>query len=352
MVIITHLRFLGVLWSAGEFQDLHEFDVEGRRWTRLPNDRWGPSSGSCLVGLGNWLYVLGGRQTFGYRDCANVGGRCPEAAQLCCSSVSSFEATFRPCLHRFNLDTEEWASLPANTLGCPEPRFGASCAAAHDRLYMVGGAAWQEFGVYERPPVTPPFEDFWEFNPVTDVWRELSAAVQGVAPGRLTTRQGASLTAIDERMFLFGGDYLGSPLDQQQLLLFDPAHESAGWADLTRAASFPPLKRSSHGAAALNGRLYIFGGCTLAANNACLPPPQSPYKLTPSFLPTRHGTPSIQSIDSPLSAASLLIDLRFLFSEALAYLSDSLPPERTWQSLLPRPSSLLSSEPTLGLNTN
>lgn len=186
-----------------------------------------------------------------------------------------------------------WASLSP----MPQARIHVGAAALEDVVYVVGGIAGPRARTLPLSLDRPPPSEVFAYDPSLDTWRSAGRILEGVAsPG---------VAAADGRVYVVGGFRLGSfePSDRVQVLdvgagttvagppmptargglavvflhgrvhaiggliddlalgyptgaheVFDPA--TGAWT--SRAALRTP--RSGHGAAALDGRIYVAGG--------------------------------------------------------------------------------------------
>eukprot|EP00961_Rhodomonas_salina_P208441 2813101-Rhodomonas_salina.3 len=102
--------------------------------------------------------------------------------------------------------------------------------------------------------VTGNLPDLHELEPGSSTWTDLSGAVSGTAPG---PRNGMVMEAVGDRVYVFGG--IGDRRMFNDLFAFEPANRT--WSALTSFASGGlPSARGFAGGAALEGRLYVFGG--------------------------------------------------------------------------------------------
>ena len=167
------------------------------------------------------------------------------------------------------------------------PRFWLGCAAVGGKLYAIGGGGggW------------PPMTVVDEYDPATDTWTRKSDAPRGL--------MASACAAVDARIYVFGGLVGGPNVAQSTALSYDPAldewtrHEDmpttrqnlaavplgeavyaiGGSArllglftvraqvekyDVTRnhwrEVDALPFSTMRHGAAAVDGRIYVFGG--------------------------------------------------------------------------------------------
>jgi N-acetylneuraminic acid mutarotase len=162
------------------------------------------------VELDGKLYVIGGYSTLG-------------AVWAVESSVFEFDPA-----------TNVWtvrASLPA-------PRGAMAAAAVGGRIYVFGGAAFNQ-----------EWSSTYIYDPAGDVW--------SIGEPMPTAREHVAAAAIGGVIYVAGGRTF-SGTNNGRLESYDT--QTAVWASL------PPMAtpRSGHGVAAVGGRLYVFGGENLA----------------------------------------------------------------------------------------
>lgn len=199
----------------------------------------------------------------------------------------------------YQLDEDRWERLnPSGPV--PEPRKGASMVwdGVQGRLLLYGG--WNS--------ADPRFQDLWAYDVEENTWTEITTG--GEPPRRY--RHGAAWDGVERAMYVFagccgrGGKFddvwrydaeegswsevpTGSsgPFGRNRLndqMLWDPTHEAfivygglgdcglmsdlwaflprqGRWKQLSRHGTAAPLERADHAAAALDGQVYVFGGC-------------------------------------------------------------------------------------------
>ncbi len=220
----------GYVLNLGEVKDLHSFDPITNVWKDL----------SALVGgLGTlptaryWhgftsadgkLYVHGGY--------FSNGAACDD-------------------LHSFDPIAEVWKDLSAPAGGTvPTARWGHGFTSAEGKLYVHGGSSCSG---------NCPLDDLHSFDPVAKVWRYLPAAesapVRGTAP---KARYSHGFTSADGKLYVHGG-LVADLVYVKDLHVFDPVTEV--WTDLSApAGGAAPTARDSHGFTSAEGKLYVHGG--------------------------------------------------------------------------------------------
>jgi N-acetylneuraminic acid mutarotase len=208
--------------------DLHCFDPVDLIWTdlsaavsgTLPTAR----AGHGFTLAGGLLYVFGGECYDGYRK-----------------SLSDF--------YSFDPVALVWTDLSTAVRGTPPwPRAGHGFTSVGGKLYVLGGES------YIDKTSSYYFGDFRCYDPVEQVWTDLSAAVSGTAPD---ARYRHGFTSAGGKLFVFGGKAGGYIND---LRSFDPV--TLIWTDLSAAAAIgtPPSARHRHGLTSAEGKLYVYGG--------------------------------------------------------------------------------------------
>ena len=206
--------------------DLHSFDPVAKVWTDLST----PAGGAVptarymhgLTSADGKLYVHGG---------------------LSLSADGIYDALSD--LHAFDLATEVWTNLSVSVDGtAPVARYMHGVTSADNKLYVHGG--WV-LGV-------GPDNDLWSFDPPAKVWTDLSGAASGTPP---TPRSSHGFTSAAGGLFVHGGWCIYGSLSD--LSSFDPIVEV--WTDLSaQIKGSAPTAREGHGFASADGKLYVHGG--------------------------------------------------------------------------------------------
>ncbi|MEL7434758.1 MAG: kelch repeat-containing protein [Chloroflexota bacterium] len=148
----------------------------------------------------------------------------------------------------YDFNTEEWTeSTPL-----PQPRGEHTAVVIDGEIYVVGGR-------FKRTPDSANFNDHFDtasvlvFDPITEEWSP--------APDMPTARNSHAAAVIDGKMYIVGGRQFTEQANGEyasvnvaSLEVYDPEAES--WETLA------PLPQAAGGitAAAVDGKLYVFGG--------------------------------------------------------------------------------------------
>ena len=156
----------------------------------------------------------------------------------------------------FNPIANVWTDLSASVNGtAPTARTSHGFTSADGRLFVHGGQAANYILL----------GDLHSFDPVAKVWTDLSATVNGSAP---MARYEHGFTSADGKLYVHGGFVEGVGRDSD-LHVYDPVAKV--WTDLSAPVKgTPPTARYSHGFTSADGQLYVHGGCT---DDACLAAP-------------------------------------------------------------------------------
>jgi hypothetical protein len=152
---------------------------------------------------------------------------------------------------------------------------GEHCAVAYeDKIYVIGG---KDFSGYETPVVEV-------YDPSTDSWSQVSDLP--------TVRHHHAIVVVDSLIYVVGGreGYWGGPYTSISAVeAYSPASDT--WYTITDM----PNPRGGLSAAAIDGKLYTFGGEIpgLFANTEEYDPELNTWRqLTPMLTP-RHGTAAV-----------------------------------------------------------
>ncbi|MEL6555290.1 MAG: kelch repeat-containing protein [Cyanobacteria bacterium J06621_11] len=183
----------------------------------------------------------------------------------------------------YDFNGEEWAeSTPL-----PEPRGEHTAVVINGKIYVVGGR-------FKRVPESADFTDHFDtasvlvFDPTSEAWSP--------APDMPTARNSHAAVVIDGKMYVVGGrqyteqengEYAN--INVASLEVYDPEAES--WETLA------PLPQAAGGitAAAVNGKLYAFGGeqwvpeKTVIAESWVYDPALDQWTAVPDMPTPRHG---------------------------------------------------------------
>ena len=135
--------------------------------------------------------------------------------------------------------TDTWAKRAK----MPTQRDGFGVGVVNNRIYAIGGSGWPQFG--NGGPFLTILE---EYNPKINRWRK-----RGDMPN---LRISFSTVSLDGIIYLIGG-FVWQNGDLKYLATVDAYNpETEQWSDISPISTpFIP-----HGAAAVGGKIYIFGG--------------------------------------------------------------------------------------------
>ncbi|KAK2959152.1 putative Tip elongation aberrant protein 1 [Blattamonas nauphoetae] len=158
-----------------------------------------------------------------------------------------------------SLEKEEWAPL-TDFEEQPQPRAFHSSAKVDNKFYIFGGESLSE----DRSQRIV-LNDLWCFDAVQLVWTQITFEDGAVPP----PRRGASLTMMDEKLYLFGGEKFsdnGAAVGMNDLWHINITQENPKWEqiDLDRIResnpNLLPLPRAFHSCVTLETSLVFFGG--------------------------------------------------------------------------------------------
>lgn len=246
---------------AGTYTSLSTFVTKGHDY----------HTGAALAGVG---YVQGGYYSDGSKSpslwaygkatgswtqkadapLATVGGPlCPALGKLyrlggVTQSGSTSPSYWRTECYAYDPAANTWAAVAGLSVGTAH--MAADVLA--DKVYVFGGATYNGY-----------LNTFSLFDPAKGEW--------SVLPTGPSARANATLTALGGKLYLFGGqNNLANAVDRARpvgatglndLWCYDPVAKS--WTSLATG----PVARHSHVAAAINGKLYIYGGNGSGAND-------------------------------------------------------------------------------------
>ncbi|EFJ49559.1 hypothetical protein VOLCADRAFT_117258 [Volvox carteri f. nagariensis] len=130
----------------------------------------------------------------------------------------------------------------------PAPRGAHASVALGTKVLVFGGA--------DRAPV--PFNDLWVLETAGGKyeWTRISPLM---APGcKLLPRSGATLTALGDRVFLFGGTEPVSGVCFNELKVLDAATWT--WSDVQAQGTLPPARHSHCSGCLADTCLIVYGG--------------------------------------------------------------------------------------------
>ena len=209
--------------------------------------------------------------------------------------------------------TDTWAEVEPLPIAMHHP----SAAAAGGKMYVMGGYSFTSF--------TPTARVF-EYDPATDTWTEKT---------RMPTARGAAVAiALNGKIHVVGGQAAGNALSVHEV--YDPATDT--WEVLARM----PTAREHLAGAALDGKVYIVGGRfpddfgltnrnTLEAYD---PTTDTWARLTP--MPTARGGNTAAALHGKLyvfGGEFFTTSTRGVFEENEEY----DPATNTWQTMAPMP---------------
>lgn len=126
----------------------------------------------------------------------------------------------------------------------PTPREALGVAVVGNRIYAIGGRGWP------RVRFGPHLTVIEEYNPTSRQWRKKS--------DMLDTRDAFAPVVVRDSIYLIGGVILkGAGFAHEYLAsvnVYNPQKDA--WSDIPAM----PMPLVPQGAAAVNGRIYVFGG--------------------------------------------------------------------------------------------
>ncbi|KAK9829964.1 hypothetical protein WJX72_008920 [[Myrmecia] bisecta] len=130
----------------------------------------------------------------------------------------------------------------------PPPRGGHACAAVGSQVVVFGGA--------DRSPT--PYNDLWVLNTEGGKyeWRCVMASNTAGTPVR--PRTGATMTAVDDKVYVYGGQDPVSGICYDDLLMLDTA--SWQWSPVEVEGGKPPPRHSHCAGLFKDHCLLVFGG--------------------------------------------------------------------------------------------
>ena len=138
--------------------------------------------------------------------------------------------------------TDTWAKAKSMN----HARSGAAVSVVNGKIYAMGGTGWPQI-----PNHPGPFLSSIEvYDPKTNRWTEKT---EMPAP-----KSGHTASVIDGKIYVIGGGFRGNGpyMYLSTVEIYDP--ETDRW---TQEPDMP-VGKSGHGAAVINGNIYIFGGST------------------------------------------------------------------------------------------
>lgn len=221
------------------FGDLHRYDVEKDRWTRVTNAKMPhPRSGHQALCHGNYLYVFMGEFT----------------------SPNQERFLHHRDAWRFDLETNIWEQLP--TKGGPSARSGHRIATWGKKAIMFGG-------FYDNGRDVKYYNDVWEFDLEKCEWK--CRCVGGEGALGPSPRSACHVGVHGDEFVLYGG-YCKNVDDDEK----DDERSERGttfsdawslnlktwkWEKLKRQGLAPSARAGSSSAMhALKKRLVLFGG--------------------------------------------------------------------------------------------
>lgn len=138
--------------------DLYSFDFKASKWAMLANtDAPSPRDRHVAVVFENHLYVFGG-----FDGLARVNGELGYAISLSSAMIRLLIEVIFHCfadLHAYDLERNEWQSVPIARGTPPSPRHSHAAVVYSDSMFVFGGYD----GSYRN--------DFHEFNFTSRSWK-------------------------------------------------------------------------------------------------------------------------------------------------------------------------------------
>lgn len=150
---------------------------------------------------------------------------------------------FTDAFERYDASADRWELLPP----LPEPRHHITPAAVGEQVYVIGG-------------FTGPFPA-WRAQPDTWVY-DIPSARWGIGPPLPEARGEHIAAVIGQRIHVIGGRLRATPAAEHFFAHLDTrSHHvlDTGTGQWTQAAP-APTARNSAGAAVIDGRIYVVGG--------------------------------------------------------------------------------------------
>ena len=253
--------------------DVHTLDMTTLKWDELkyfdggspdnvPSLRYGHS----VVAHNNIIYLWGGRRgnvtcnkifmfdTNTHSWLSNeVKGTMPGVrdGHACCISggfmyiFGGFEndkQEFSDTVHRFELETLTWTSLPELTSNLLKKDF-LTCVAINNKIYLFGGRS------YSCP--------FYDSNVIEIDLSMMTLSTPDVVGYKPLGRRSHSAVVVKNKMIIFGGYNDITDEHYNDIAVFDP--RTYEWEPVNIRGGCPTARRR-HCCVAVNSFLYIFGG--------------------------------------------------------------------------------------------
>lgn len=181
---------------------------------------------------------------------------------------------------KYSTTSDTWTAL-STTL--PQRNQWALALAAGGKIYLVGGCDFELDFIAQTQTTVANYATVYEFDPATATLTPKASLPAGtkchtgdVINGRLYVAGGERTTGLHDNAVLFA-----DPV--RDTYAYDPATDT--WTTLTPFETNVPGQgpfggRALAGAAAANGKLYLFGGYTLPQPNMTVPPPPTQQGVT------------------------------------------------------------------------
>jgi len=142
--------------------------------------------------------------------------------------------------------------LPEVSGVAPSPRGGLACVAIGTKVVIFGGS--------DRAPM--PFDDLWVLETADNTKMEWTKVTPSYKAGcRIMPRSGSTLSAVNGKLYLYGGQEPVTEHRFADIKCLDP--ECWEWSDVEAKGTVPPA-RHSHVCSVIAGQaMLIYGGSSV-----------------------------------------------------------------------------------------
>ncbi|XP_031564437.1 tip elongation aberrant protein 1-like [Actinia tenebrosa] len=292
-------------------------------WTKVKDGCFPPRDGHCSASVGNKVYVFGGvrwnqdisevsevnetlvfcteTQTWSR---ASVGGKVPTPrSSASMTSIGnklymfgglSRDSGWLNDLYVLDTDTMNWDLVQAEG-NYPSPRDKLSAGTMGKKMVLFGGFGPKVGTCNEGEAEFEWFNDFYLFDPETNIWKKLMPSLEG-SP---TPRAAHSMCIAGTKIVIFGGR--DSVSRRHDIYILDT--ESMAWESVETKGR-QPEPRSFHACTLVGNRMVVFGGRGMADqhfNDLHIFDIDKREWLQPAVsgdVPTPRGSHSLDMVDS------------------------------------------------------